>query len=87
MGPELRAEQMPEQQTDDQLRPQPQQPIPHVRRVRRRRKRTFKSRIKRVLKNSGADKKLYVVVAGVIGLVVALYLYDLLFAIFPMKVK
>ncbi len=61
------------------------QMIPRVRRVRRRRKRSFKSRIKRVMKNSGADKKLYIVAAGFVALVVALYLYDLLFAIFPMK--
>ena len=61
------------------------QPTPRVRRIRRRRKRSLKSRIKRTLKNSGADKKLYIVLAGVIGLVAAVYLYDLLFAVFPMK--
>lgn len=58
---------------------------PRVRRIRRRRKRSLKSRIKRTLKNSGADKKLYIVLAGVVGLVAAVYLYDLLFAVFPMK--
>jgi hypothetical protein len=61
------------------------QPTPRVKRIRRRRKRSLKSRIKRTLKNSGADKKLYIVLAGVIGLVAAVYLYDLLFAVFPMK--
>jgi hypothetical protein len=58
---------------------------PRVRRVRRRRKRSLKSRIKRAMKNSGADKKLYIVGAGIIALVAAVYLYDLLFAVFPMK--
>jgi hypothetical protein len=62
-------------------------PTPRVKRIRRRRKRSLKSRIKRVLKDSGADKKLYILAAGVIGLVVAVYLYDLLFEIFPMKMK
>ncbi len=62
-------------------------PIPRVRRIRRRRKRSFKSRMKRILKISGADKKLYIVAAGLIGLVVAVYLYDFLFALFPMKLK
>jgi hypothetical protein len=61
------------------------QPPPRVRRIRRRRKRSLKSRIKRTLKNSGADKKLYIVLAGMVGLVAAVYLYDLLFAVFPMK--
>ena len=87
MGSELPADQPPEQKIDDRLRPQAQQPVPRIRRARRRRKRTLKSRVKRALKNSGADKKLYILVAGVIGLVVALYLYDLLSVIFPMKVK
>jgi hypothetical protein len=41
--------------------------------------------MKRTLKNSGADKKLYIVLAGMVGLVAAVYLYDLLFAVFPMK--
>ena len=58
---------------------------PRVRRVRRRRKRSLKSRIKRALKSSGADKKLYIVAAGIVALVAAVYLYDLLFAVFPMK--
>ncbi len=61
--------------------------LPRVRRIRRRRKRTLKSRIKRALKSSGADKKLYIVVAGVMGLVVALYFYDILAAVFPAKMK
>ena len=61
------------------------QPAPRVRRIRRRRKRSLKSRIKRTLKNSGADKKLYIVLAGVVGLLAAVYLYDWLFAVFPMK--
>ena len=61
------------------------QPTPRVRRIRRRRKRSLKSRIKGTLKNSGADKMLYIVFAGVVGLVAALYLYDLLFAVFHMK--
>jgi hypothetical protein len=68
--------------TDEQ---QVVQAPPRVRRIRRRRKRSLKSRIKRTLKNSGADKKLYIVLAGVVGLVAAVYLYDLLFAVFPMK--
>jgi hypothetical protein len=68
--------------TDEQ---QVVQTPPRVRRIRRRRKRSLKSRIKRTLKNSGADKKLYIVLAGVVGLVCAVYLYDLLFAVFPMK--
>jgi hypothetical protein len=68
--------------TDEQ---QVAQTPPRVRRIRRRRKRSLKSRIKRTLKNSGADKKLYIVLAGVVGLVAAVYLYDLLFAVFPMK--
>jgi hypothetical protein len=65
-----------------------QQPVhhtPRVRRIRRRKKRSLKSRMKRTLKNSGADKKLYIVLAGMVGLVAAVYLYDLLFAVFPMK--
>ncbi|HUJ89918.1 MAG TPA: hypothetical protein VLX12_06980 [Syntrophorhabdales bacterium] len=45
----------------------------------------MKSRIKRTLKNSGADKKLYIALAGVVGLLAAVYLYDWLFAVFPMK--
>jgi len=61
------------------------QPAPRVRRIRRRRKRSLKSRIKRTLKNSGADKKLYIALAGVVGLLAAVYLYDWLFAVFPMK--
>jgi hypothetical protein len=61
------------------------QPAPRVRRIRRRRKRSFKSRIRRALKSSGTDKKLYIVLAGVVGLVAAVHLYDLLFAVFPMK--
>ena len=65
--------------------PQTVHHTPRVRRIRRRRKRSLQSRIKRTLKNSGADKKLYIVLAGVVGLVAALYLYDLLFAAFPMK--
>ena len=65
--------------------PQTVHHAPRVRRIRRRRKRSLQSRIKRTLKNSGADKKLYIVLAGVVGLVAALYLYDLLFAAFPMK--
>ena len=68
--------------TDEQ---QVVQAPPRVRRIRRRRKRSLNSRIKRTLKNSGADKKLYIVLAGVVGLVCAVYLYDLLFAVFPMK--
>jgi hypothetical protein len=68
--------------TDEQ---QIAQPTPRVRRIRRRRKRSLKSRIKRTLKNSGADKKLYIVLAGVVGLIAAVYLYDLLFAVFPMR--
>jgi len=63
-------------------------PTPHVRRIRRhRRKRSLKSKIKRILKDSGADKKLYIVAAGIIGLVVAVYLYDLLSQSFPIKMK
>ncbi len=62
-------------------------PMPRVRRTRRRRKRTLKSRIRRALKSSGADKKLYIVAAGAIGLVVALYFYDLLAAVFPGKMR
>ncbi len=81
------AQQQPLQESEEQPEGQIPQAVPHVRRVRRRRKRTFKSRIKRALKSSGADKKLYIVAAGVLGLVVALYLYDLLFAVFPMKMK
>jgi hypothetical protein len=60
-------------------------PAPRVRRVRRRRKRSLKSRIKRALKSSGADKKLYIVAAGIVALVAAVYLYDLLYAVFPVK--
>ena len=70
------------QQTSEQ---QPVHHTPRVRRIRRRRKRSLKSRMKRTLKNSGADKKLYILLAGVVGLVAAVYLYDLLFAVFPMK--
>ncbi|HME41869.1 MAG TPA: hypothetical protein VKF36_02185 [Syntrophorhabdales bacterium] len=58
---------------------------PRVRRVRRRRKRSLKSRIKRALKGSGTDKRLYIVAAGVLALVAAVYLFDLLFAVFPIK--
>ena len=77
-----------QQNAQHALRSDEQQSVQHtprVRRVRRRRKRSLKSRVKRVLKNSGADKKLYIVGAGIVALVAAIYLYDLLFAVFPMK--
>ena len=61
------------------------QHAPPVRRVRRRKKRSLKSRIKRALKTSGADKKLYIVGAGIVALVAAIYLHDLLFAVFRIK--
>ncbi len=61
------------------------QTVPRVRRIRRRRKRTLKSRIKRALKSSGADKKLYILVAGIAAVLAAVYLYDLLVAAFPPK--
>ena len=60
---------------------------PRVRRIRRRRKRSFKSRIKRALKSSGADKRIYIILAGIVGVVAGVYLYDLLFAVFPVKMK
>jgi len=60
---------------------------PHVRRVRRKRKRSLKSRIKKVLRSSGADKKFYIIAAGIIGFVAAVYFYDLFFAVFPTKLK
>ena len=58
---------------------------PVVRRVRRRRKRPLKSRIKRFFKTSGTDKRIYIVAAGVLAIVFAFFLYDLLFAVFPLK--
>ncbi len=69
----------------DEDHPVEAHPVARVRRVRRKRKRSLKSRIKRALKNSGADKKLYILLAGLIGLVAALCLYDLMFVVFPMK--
>ncbi len=63
------------------------QPTPCVRRVRRRRKRSLKSRIKRALKGSGADKKLYLIAAGIIAVVAALFFSDLLLMIFPKKMR
>jgi hypothetical protein len=61
------------------------QPSPRVRRIRRRRKRSFKSRIRKAMKTSGADKKVYILFAGIIAVVAAVFLYDLLFAVFPMR--
>jgi len=63
------------------------QPHPQVRRVRRRRKRSLKSRIKRALKSSGTDKKLYLIVAGLVAVVAALFFSDLLLMIFPKKMR
>jgi hypothetical protein len=60
-------------------------PLPRPRRVRRRRKRSLKSRIRRVLKSSGTDKKLYLVVAGVMAAAAAVFFYDLLILVFPSK--
>ncbi len=87
MPQEQSLQHAPDEITEEQPQPGTAQAVPHVRRVRRRRKQTLKSRIKKALKNSGADKKLYIVAAGIIGFVVAVYLYDLLFALFPMKLK
>ncbi len=56
-----------------------------VRRVRRRRKRSFKSRVKKVLKRSGVDRHVYIVAAGVVGIALAYFLCDLLYNVFPMK--
>jgi hypothetical protein len=66
---------------------QPMHPAPHVRRIRRRRKRGLKSRIKRALKSSGTDKKLYLVAAGIIAVLAALFFSDLLLMIFPKKMR
>jgi hypothetical protein len=60
---------------------------PVVRRVRRRRKRPLKSRIKKFFKTSGTDKRVYIVAAGVVAIVLGIFLYDLLFAVFPLKGK
>ena len=59
------------------------QPLPRPRRVRRKRKRSLKSRIRRALKMSGTDKKLYLMVAGIMAVVAAIFLYDLLVSVLP----
>ena len=66
---------------DDEKSIQP----PVVRRVRRRRKRPLKSRIKKFFKTSGTDKRVYILAAGVVAIVLGFFLYDLLFAVFPLK--
>jgi hypothetical protein len=58
-----------------------------VRRRVRRRKRGLKARIKHSLKNLGRNKKAFIVAAGCAGIVLAFFLYDLLFAVFPLKLK
>jgi len=56
------------------------------RRIRRKR-RTLKGKIKRFFKKSGRDKKVFIAAAGVVAIVLAFFLYDLLFAVFPLKLK
>jgi hypothetical protein len=58
-----------------------------VRRRVRRRKHTLKGRIKHYLKKSGRNKKIFIAAAGFVGIVLAFFLYDLLFAVFPLKLK
>ena len=53
----------------------------------RRKKRTLKGKIKRFFKKSGRDKKVFIAAAGVVAIVLAFFLYDLLFAVFPLKMK
>jgi hypothetical protein len=58
-----------------------------VRRRVRRRKHGLRGRIKRYLKKSGIDKKVFIAAAGFVAIVLAFFLYDLLFAVFPLKSK
>ncbi len=58
---------------------------PVVRRVRRRRKRSLKSRLKRMFKGSGANKRIYIVAAGIVAIVLAFFFFDLLLGVFPAK--
>jgi hypothetical protein len=39
------------------------------------------------VKRYGADERIYIALIGIAGVIVALLLYDLLFAVFPMKLK
>jgi hypothetical protein len=43
--------------------------------------------MRRALRRSGIDRKMYIVLVGIVGVAVAAGLYDLLFAVFPMKIK
>ena len=55
-----------------------------------REKSSIRRRIKkmrRALRRSGMDKKIYIVLVGIVGVAIASGLYNLLFAIFPMKTK
>jgi hypothetical protein len=45
------------------------------------------NRMRRRLRRSGIDRKIYIVLVGIVGIAVAMGLYDLLFAVFPMKLK
>ena len=52
----------------------------------RRIKRRIKS-MRRALRRSEMDRKIYIVLVGIAGVALATGLYDLLFAVFPMKTK
>ncbi len=56
-----------------------------VRRVRRRRQRTLKSRLKRAVKKTGLGRHVYIVSAGVVAIALAYFLCDLFYNVFPMK--
>lgn len=64
---------------------QPQSMV--IRRRVRRKKRSLKKKIKHFFTKSGRDKRVFVAAAGIAAIVLAFFLYDLLFAIFPLKMK
>ena len=43
--------------------------------------------MRRALRRSEMDRKIYIVLVGIAGVALATGLYDLLFAVFPMKTK
>ena len=58
---------------------------PVFRRVRRRRKRSLKSRLKRMFRGSGANKRIYILAAAIAAIVLAFFFFDLLLGVFPAK--
>jgi hypothetical protein len=44
-------------------------------------------KMRRALRRSGMDRKIYIAFVGIVGVAIATGLCDLLFAVFPMKAK